>query len=112
MIIELATGAGEDELNAPWPGHLFRLGNMFLVALLETPRGREVVYLLAQLASGLPGKDIESVAIFTTESTGSTEVEAYHLLFTLTGRSRHAFSGLTRCRVRFWKVYYQWIYST
>jgi len=85
MIMELAIGAGEDELNAPWPGHTFHLGTMFFVALLGTPHGRGVVYLLTQHASGLPGKNIESVTIFTTESTGFTEAEAYHLLFTLTG---------------------------
>lgn len=71
-------------LNAPWPGHEFTLGNPSYVALLGTPHGRAVVYLLTQHASGLPGKDIESIVVFTTYGRSSYD-QTYHLLFTLTG---------------------------
>ena len=64
-------------------------------ALLGTPHGKGAVHLLMQNASGLPGKDIESITTFTTPDAfltpdAYTAPEAiawntHHLLFTLTG---------------------------
>jgi len=81
--MEMAVGARRGDLEAPWPGHEFKLGSNVFVALLGTPHGRAVVYLLTQHASGLPGKDIESIRMFTTDENGF--MTDYHLLFTLTG---------------------------
>lgn len=80
--MEAAVGAEENDFYAPWPGHTFRSGQFF-TALLGTPHGRAVVYLLTQHASGLPGKGIESITIFTDENE-TEEGEVYHLLFTMT----------------------------
>lgn len=84
-IMEYAAGADEDLLEAPWPGHTFKFPSIFYTALLGTPHGRGVVLLLTQHAGGLPGKDIESITVFTTQGIGVDDYEAYHLLFTLTG---------------------------
>ncbi len=80
--MEMALGSHRDEFNAPWPGHEFKLGESAFTALLGTPHGRSIVYLLTQHASGLPGKAIESITAFTTESNQAWVT--YHLLFTLT----------------------------
>ena len=94
-IMERALGAKAEELDADWPGHVFILPNNTYAALLGTPHGKGVVHLLMQHVSGLPGKDIESIIIFTTSDAFSTpdaytapEAIAwniYHLLFILTG---------------------------
>ncbi len=83
VIMEMAVGARRDDLEAPWPGHEFRLGSSVFVALVGTPHGRAVVFLSTQHGSGLPGKDIESIRIFTTDE--NQFMMNYHLLFTLTG---------------------------
>ena len=83
--MERASEPEEDlPLHAPWPGHEFKLGSPAYVALLGTPHGRGVVYFLTQHASGLPGKDIESIMAFSTDD-GIVDAQSYHLLFTLTG---------------------------
>ena len=79
FIMEQTVGAPRDGLVAPWPGHEFRLGSNYFVALLGTLHGRGIVYLLIQHATGLAGKDLESITIFTDS------YEGYNLLFTLTG---------------------------
>ena len=81
--MELAVAAGTDELDLSWPGLEFRLGNPAFVALLGTAHGRGVVYLITQHASGLPGKGIEAVTMFTSKDPGFPNL--YHLMFTLTG---------------------------
>ena len=86
---ERAVGAKAAELNADWPGHVFTLPNNTYTALLGTFHGKGVVHLLMQHASGLPGKDIESITIFTTpDAFPKPEAigwNTYHLFFTLTG---------------------------
>lgn len=83
--MEYVTDSDEDELVLPWPGQTFRPGSDFFLGLLGTPHGRGVTYLITQHERGLPGKDIESITVFTTEHSGLAMDEAYHLLFTLTG---------------------------
>ena len=92
--MERAVGAEAEELDADWPGHVITLPNNTYAALLGTPHGKAVVHLLMQHASGLPGKDIESITIFTTPDAIHTSDaytmpaamawNTYHLLFTLT----------------------------
>ncbi len=84
-VMEHVAGAAEDLLDAPWPGYVFEFPTNFYTALLGTPHGRGIVYLLTQHADGLAGKDIESITVFTTQGIAVDDYEAYHLLFTLTG---------------------------
>ena len=70
-----------NELEAPWPGKEFRPGSTGFVALLGTPHGRGIVYLLIQHPNQLPGKSLESIRVFTTKEGRNK----YHLLFTLSG---------------------------
>jgi len=83
-VMEHVAGAAEDLLYAPWPGYVIEPPSTFYTALLGTPHGRGVVYLLTQHASGLAGKEIESITIFTTQGILEDDNEAYHLLFELT----------------------------
>ena len=76
--MDLVTGSEPGELNIEWPGRTFYYPNTYFIALMGTPHGRGIVYLLQQHASGLPGKDIESITVFSFDYE-------YHLLFTLTG---------------------------
>ena len=84
--MERAVGVGSDALDAEWPGHVFKLPSNAYTALLGTPHGKGVVHLIMQHSSGLRGKDIESVTVFTTDETeANLDSKSYHLLFTLTG---------------------------
>lgn len=84
-VMEHVAGAAEDLLDAPWPGHVFGFPSNFYTALLGTPHGRGIVYLLTQHADGLAGKNIKSITVFTTQGIAVDDYEAYHPLFTLTG---------------------------
>ena len=79
-IMELAGNVGEDELESPWPGVRFVKGSRQYQAIMGTPHGTSVAWLLIDHPDELPGREIESVTMFTTESE-----ERYHLLFTLDG---------------------------
>lgn len=77
-VIALAAGTdGEGEIPM-WPGRTFKLGDPRFVALLGTPHGRGIVYLLTQHPIGLPGKSIATITAFRASFIGQ------HLLFTLT----------------------------
>jgi len=78
-VMAQAAGANEDGDLPEWPGKTFRLGDPRFEALLGTPHGRGVVYLLTQHSIGLTGKSIESITVF------AAILADYQLLFTLTG---------------------------
>lgn len=78
--MELAANVGEDEFESPWPGIRFVRGSRQYQAIMGTPHGTSVAWLLVDHPRELAGREIESVVMFTTESE-----ERYHLLFTLSG---------------------------
>ena len=75
------------QFRQPWPGHTFLPGSLEFQALLGIPHGKGVVRLLTQHPDELPGKEVESITIFTTTNHYSTEADdtSYDILFTLTG---------------------------
>ncbi|KAG7001304.1 hypothetical protein G7Y79_00032g066570 [Physcia stellaris] len=74
---------GEDELLKVWPGQVFKDDDPDFYALLGTPHGRSVAFLLIQHQDEFPGKSIESITVFTNSDDDIED--GYHLLFTLTG---------------------------
>lgn len=86
--MERAVGVGPNQLDANWPGRVFRYPDEGYNAILATPHGRGVVHLIIQHADGLPGKDIDSITMFTTppiEADGGDGSKTYNMLFTLSG---------------------------
>ena len=79
-IMELAVNVGEDALDRPWPGVRFVKGSQQYQALMGTPHGTSIAWLLIDHPDDLPGREIESITVFTTDSE-----ERYNLLFTLNG---------------------------
>lgn len=77
---------GDSEFVAKWPGYEFTINDEQFVALLGTVHGRSIVDLIMTHATGLPGKSIESVTIFTTkrDDDDDEEGDSYHMLWTLT----------------------------
>ena len=72
----------EGEFEAEWPGYEFTKADEQFTALLGTIHGKTIVDLIVTHDTGLPGKSIESVTIFSTE--GNVDFgEAYHMLWTL-----------------------------
>ena len=61
-----------------WPGFEFEVDSVEFNALLGTPHGSGVVFLLLEHPNEMPGKNIESVNIFATEDGD------WHQLWTLT----------------------------
>ncbi|KAI4255934.1 MAG: hypothetical protein LQ352_002319 [Teloschistes flavicans] len=76
--LEEKQGQGED-LSAVWPGLEFKSGTQQFQALMGTPHGKGIAYLILQHRNEMPTKNIESITVFTT----SYDLE-YNLLFTLT----------------------------
>ena len=72
----------DESFNVQWPGLVFMRGSPAFQALLGTPHGKGIVWLLVDHPHEYPGKDIESVTIFSTPSTSG--LNDYNLLFTLT----------------------------
>ncbi|KAL8692745.1 MAG: hypothetical protein Q9218_002282 [Villophora microphyllina] len=68
-----------EQLEVPWPGHQFLPGTQEFQALMGTPHGKGIAYLILQHRNEMPGKTIESITMFTTGDD-----EEYSLLFTLT----------------------------
>lgn len=79
-VMERVAGAsiGEDDFDRPWPGITVAKGGPRFRALLGTPHGKGVVWLLISHPDLFPNKDILKITMFTDED-GS-----YQLLFTLT----------------------------
>ena len=73
---------GEDEFDTEWPGYTFTEKDEQFKALLATAQGTITFYLLMTHATGLPGKSIESVTIFTTEGD-KEDGEVYNMLWKL-----------------------------
>ncbi len=71
-------------MNANWPGVPFAKGTDEFQAILGTPHGKGVVYLLVQHPNELPTKNIQSVTVFSTPPRLGN-VPRQNLLFTLTG---------------------------
>ncbi|KAL8966552.1 MAG: hypothetical protein Q9183_003320 [Haloplaca sp. 2 TL-2023] len=64
-----------------WPGKRFAKGTPQFQALLGTPHGKSITWLIVEHPNEFPKKDIESITIFTIpDITG----EQYCILFTLT----------------------------
>ncbi|KAL9581881.1 MAG: hypothetical protein Q9212_003628 [Teloschistes hypoglaucus] len=76
--LEEKQGQGED-LSAAWPGLQFSPDSQQFKALMGTPHGKGVAYLILQHRNEMPTKNIESITVFTT----SNDLD-YDLLFTLT----------------------------
>ena len=78
-VIEMAANPGRtrDLFEKPWPGYRYAKGTEEFQALLGTPHGKGVVWVIIQHPNELPNKDIESITTFTVGPD-------YHLLFTLT----------------------------
>ena len=64
-----------------WPGYKFTPGSEEFAALLGTPHGSGVMFLLATHPNELPGKTVELINIFNTPDVGGD----YHMLLTLSG---------------------------
>ena len=61
-----------------WPGKRFAKGTTQFQALLGTPHGKSITWLIVEHPNEFPKKDIESITIFTIAKG------AYCMLFTLT----------------------------
>ena len=78
---ELEPALQEVEWNIPWPGLTYFEGSEGFRALLGTPHGKSVAYMLAQHPIGLAGKNIKRITMFTTSAGGAEGL--YCLLFEL-----------------------------
>ena len=70
----------DNSFEEEWPGIKFVPGEDEFQALLGTPHGRGIVWMLVDHPNELGGKTIESITMFTAGSDDN-----YNLLFTLTG---------------------------
>lgn len=87
IMVEAARRAGQQGghiMNANWPGVPFAKGTDEFQAILGTPHGKGVVYLLVQHPNELATKNIQSVTVFSTPPRLGN-VPRQNLLFTLTG---------------------------
>lgn len=71
QIMEYIGHARRDDLNLPWPGRVFEIGTEEGKALLATPQGVGVAYLIKDHSNFLVRKAPRGVRIFTVDSTGS-----------------------------------------
>ncbi|KAG8532521.1 uncharacterized protein KY384_002398 [Bacidia gigantensis] len=71
---------GNFVFDKPWPGYNFLSGSDTFAALMSTPHGNGIAFLLISHPDQFGSKMIESITIFTI--TGQTP--PYHMLFTLT----------------------------
>ena len=62
-----------------WPGIRLANGSPRFRALLGTPHGKGIVFLITQHMNDLPGKTVETITMFTDDAG------EYSLLFTLSG---------------------------
>ena len=65
-----------------WPGHLYKSGSEEFLALLGTPHGSGVAFLLSTHPEEMPGKSTESLSIFTT-CEDCNQKSDYHMLWRL-----------------------------
>ena len=77
-IMELAAGVDEDDFGEEWPGTTFQAGSIQFRALMGTPHGKGIAYMLIDRPYGLRGKNIVSITMFVTDA------DKYNLLFVLT----------------------------
>lgn len=77
---------GKTQFVAEWPGYEFTSSDEQFFGLLGTVHGSSIVDLIMTHATGLHGKSIESVTIFTTKRAPDDDEdgEIYHMLWTLT----------------------------
>ena len=76
--MELAAGVDEDDFGEDWPGMTFQPGSVEFRALMGTPHGKGVAWMLVDRPYGLRGKNIASITMFVTDA------DRYNLLFVLT----------------------------
>lgn len=101
--MEQAANKAHSNVYAPgiWPGDTFQPDKEKFSALLGTPLGKGIAFLLAQHPNMFPKKKVASMTIFVSESSdedslltdwhdddsdmdGMTMQPDYHLLFSLT----------------------------
>lgn len=70
----------DESFDKEWPGIKYVPGQDEFQALLGTPHGKGIVWMLVDHPDELDGKTIESITMFTAGVDGN-----YNLLFTLTG---------------------------
>jgi len=70
---------GDAQVVANWPGARFPMGTSEFQALLDTPHGKGIVYLLVHHPNDLGTKNIEAITVLTARPS-----RGIHLLFTLT----------------------------
>lgn len=70
---------GDGQMKANWPGVRFPKGTEEFQALLGTPHGKGIVYLVVHHPNELGTKNIESITVLTARPS-----RGLHLLFTLT----------------------------
>ncbi|KAL8977243.1 MAG: hypothetical protein Q9177_006681 [Variospora cf. flavescens] len=81
-LMEYMEGEKPDKLNLPYPGKLYDMQSDNGVALLGTPHGVGVTWLIADHSNALERK-IPAVRVFTTSATRSRDSKVYNLLFEL-----------------------------
>ena len=77
-IMDLAVSAPENGFSSDYPGETFARGSEQYQALMGTPHGKSMAWLLIDHPNELAEKVIDSITMFTTEGK-------YQLLFTLSG---------------------------
>lgn len=75
-IMEQAVGVGEDDFETEWPGIRYMRGSTHYQALMGTPHGTSMAWLLIDHPNDLRGREIESITMFISDDN-------YNLLFTL-----------------------------
>ncbi|KAI4096246.1 MAG: hypothetical protein LQ344_001072 [Seirophora lacunosa] len=76
-VMEIISGAGPDALNLPWPGRLYDLRSKEGKALLATPHGVGIAFLISDHSNVL-GRKYPAVCIFTARNTAPFSDEAWN----------------------------------
>lgn len=77
-VMEYIWRAGPDALVLPWPGQLYDLRSEAGRALLATPHGIGIAYLIADHSDKLGGKKYPAVCIFTAPNSVEFLNERYN----------------------------------
>ena len=80
--MQTVMGQAGRELHLPWPGKEFRMTDVKGLALLGTPSGAGVGWLLADHRDEIT-KVIEKVRIWTTPKEGEESLSQYYMLWFL-----------------------------
>lgn len=68
-----------------WPGDTFKKGTQEYQALMGTPHGKGISWIINKHPQEMAGKNVEAITIFVTRPNFGGVAYHYNLLFILTG---------------------------